>query len=535
MRMVPRTPRTPMQQQQWVLLVRLLVLFAVMVVVVFGVLIYRGVLPPRAHSNSSTPTTTTVASGTVVTSCCVVASSGIGISDGTYAFDTNRSDGSLKLQAAAALKRGDSATAQSLWDQAIALDSNDAEAFIYKEDQRVLAGPYITLVVATMLTGGASDISSGRDDLQGAYIAQKEYNDGFQLNGGMQVRLLIANSGGQAQDATKVAQQIVQAAKYDKTIVGVMGWPFSGQTLDAVNILANAHIPMVSSTASSDALTGQSPFFFRVCPSNQLQAVAGAHYVEQQLHAKQVVLFIDPRNSYSQSLATDFSNQFTADGGRIVDTEQYTVGDSAGLPVLLQHALTYNPDLIYFSGYADDMGVLLTDLRTSDPHLQIMGGDALYEVKAYPSSAHANYNRLRFTAFAFPDEWKILGYQNPPFFDTYARTFDPDYGHSNDPYGYSRPDSDVMLSYDATLALLQASKNVLADGNTSLTSDKLQQSLKALTGIQAVQGVSGQIAFGPDNNPLNKAVVVLSVNPHGLTQMAGSDVQGCFLKDQCKQ
>ena len=540
--------RTPIQSCLLGGLVRLLIVFAVIVVGVFAALIYMGVLPPKmAKSNSPTPTTqvtstvtriatnTPLPTGTSVTPCCIVDNTGIGMSDGAYAFDTNRIDGQLKIQAADALKQGDITTAQSLWDQAIAQDSNDAEAFIYKEDQRILAShsPYITLVVGTMLSGNSSDISAGRDDLQGAYIAQKQFNDGFQLNGGVQVRLLIANSGGQAQDATNVAQKIVDAAKQDKTIVGVMGWPFSEQTLDAVNILTNAHIPMVSSTASSDALTGISSFFFRVCPSNQIQAVAGAHYAEQQLKAKRVVLFVDPNNSYSQSLAQDFSNQFTTDGGQIVQTENYTVGTPAGLPTLLQDALSYNPDLIYFSGYADDMGVLLTDLQTTDPNLQIMGGDALYEIRAYPKTAHANYHRLRFTSFAFPDEWQILGYQNPPFFDTYAGTFDPTRAHLHDPYGYIRPDSDVMLSYDATLALLQASHNALANANTSLTPDELQQSLKALTGTQAVQGLSGQISFGSDGNPLNKTVVILSVDADGFTQLAKNDIEGCFLNGKC--
>ena len=36
--------------------------------------------------------------------------------------------------------------------------------------------PYVTIVVATMLSG--DHVSVGRDDLQGAYVAQKEFNDG---------------------------------------------------------------------------------------------------------------------------------------------------------------------------------------------------------------------------------------------------------------------------------------------------------------------------------------------------------------------
>src|SRR5207302_4869120 len=207
--------------------------------------------------------------------------------------------------------------AESLWQQAAAQDTSDAEPLIYLEDQRVLASgyPYITLVIGTFFD--PADVSVGRGDLQGAYVVQKEYNDGFKLPAGTQVRLLVANTGNLATYAKPVAQQIVQAARTDKTIVGVMGWPFSSRTLKAINILAAAHIPMVSQTATSVELTGISPYFFRVAPPDTSQAAAGAKYAEQTLHDKAVALFEDPTDSYSKSLGEAFKRQFTADGNSI--------------------------------------------------------------------------------------------------------------------------------------------------------------------------------------------------------------------------
>ncbi len=463
----------------------------------------------------------------------------IGISNGTFAFDTDRPDGNLKRQAADRLKAGDISGAESLWQSGLAMDTNDAEALIYLEDQQVLASgnPYVTLVVGTMITG--DNIGVGRDDLQGAYVAQKEFNDGFKLPNNVQVLLLIANSGNVSAYATSVAQQIVQAAQQDHTIVGVMGWPFSSRTVDAVGTLAKAHIPLVSQTASSDQLTGASPYFFRVAPSNKGQAIAGAHYAEQVLHAHNVALFVDPADSYSSSLATDFSQQFVADGNQIVVTENYTVGSQGQgkLPTLLQDALSHTPDLIYFSGYSTDISVLLTNLPTTGPYanLQILGGDALYEVNGYSTSAHVNFTRLRFTAFAYPDEWDIahLTAQKPPFFADYINAFNPAGQQPGGKYGYTRPSNDVMLSYDATLALLTASKMALSAGGNgkSITTDQLRQALTQITAAQPLQGVSGRIAFGPDGNPINKAFVVLAVDTQGHIHEVG--LQGCFLVGTC--
>src|SRR6266567_2934936 len=480
----------------------LLVLLAILLIVGVAYAAFTRFLRPGAGV-TSTPTPV-VLHGIGVTK----APDGefIGISDGTVAFDTNRPDGNLKRQAADRLKAGDVSGAESLWQSGLQQDTSDAEALIYLENQRVLnsGNPHITLVAGTMITG--DNIGVGRDDLQGAYIAQKEFNDGFKLPNNVQVILLVANSGNDATYATTVAQQIVQAAQQDHSIVGVMGWPFSSRAINVVKVLAAAHIPMVSQTASSDLLSQVSPYFFRVAPSNNGQAIAGARYAEQVLHAKNVALFVDPSDSYSSSLATDFSRQFKADGNTIVVTENYTVGASGRgkLPALLQDALNHSPDLVYFSGY--------------------------------PSSARVGFNRLHFTAFAYPDEWEIAGLraQKPAFFTDYANAFNPTGQEPGGAYGYTRTDNDVMLSYDATLALLTGSKLALSTsgGNKkSITPDELQQGLAKITGAQALQGVSGRIAFGPDGNPVDKAFVILFVDALG--RIHEESLRGCFQVGAC--
>ncbi|MBX5450851.1 ABC transporter substrate-binding protein [Thermogemmatispora sp.] len=455
----------------------------------------------------------------------------IGISDGRAAFDTNRPDGKLKQQAAQHLQSGDVGGAAALWQSALSLDENDAEALIYLEDQRVLSSgsPYITFVVATMLSGpDPAAVGAGRGDLQGAYLAQKEYNSGGKLGGGLQVRLLIANSGGNSLFATTVAQQIVQAARADKTIVGIMGWPYSSRALNALPILAQAHLPMVSETASSDLLTGRSPYFFRVCPSDHQQGLIGADYSYQRLQARRVALFFDPADAYSQSLATAFSTRYRSDGGSIVVSEQYTVGKSGNLPALLRDALMHQPDLIYFAGFSADVAGLLSSLPTSGPfaHLQVMGGDGLYLLQGYPKSARAGFLRLHFTAFAYPDEWGYLALPQPAFFTTYAQVFNANGQQSG--YGYTRPFTDSMLAYDATLVLLEAGRSLISSGKAAFNGQDLQQALARLNGSRSVQGISGVIAFGSDGNPQNKAVVVLTVDSVGHIKL--ESIQGRFLK-----
>lgn len=453
----------------------------------------------------------------------------IGISDGTFAFDTSRPDGSLKAQAAAALAKGNPNQAEGLWQQAITSEPNDAEALIYLENQKVLAAVsfHVTIVVATMLTGTNTGV--GRDDLQGAYVAQKTYNDGSLLNG-IGVVLLIASAGSQPNNAPAVAQQIVQAAKADPTIVGVMGWPYSSYAANTANIFNAARLPVVSETASSDLLSGVSPYFFRVCASNKSQGIDGARYVEQKMHANRVIVFTDPLNAYTSSLANDFTNQFTSDRRTVIATEKYTVGKSATIASAFQDALKHTnpvPDVLYFSGYASDISTLMTDLPTTGPwaNVQIMGGDALYELSGYQTSSRITWPRLHFTTFTYPDVWEAQGLtaQKPAFFANYKNDLDPGGLHTG--YGWDRPDSDVILSYDALSAILVAAKHV---GKSQVKASDLETALTKLNGKNAFQGVSGQIAFGSDGNPINKAVVILYVSQQGYI-MIDPAVQGQFL------
>ena len=461
----------------------------------------------------------------------------IGISEGAFAFDTGRPGGDFMRQAAQSFNTGNTGGAETLWSQAAQADTGNAEALIYEEDQRVLdsGAHYIDIVVATMLTGDQATIAVGRDDLQGAYVAQKTYNDGHLLPNGVLVRLLIASSGSQTAFATPVAQEIVNLAKSDSHFVGVMGWPFSSRVAQVLPTLSAAHIPMVSQTASSDSLSA-SPYFFRVAPPNVAQGIIGAHYAETTLHATRVALFVDQSDPYSQTLAQDFSNQFTKDGNQIVVTEKYTVGKPDNFVQLLNDAETHNPNLIYFSGYAADASVLLTDLPTSGTFasLQVMGGDALYELGGYQSSSHANGVRMRFTTFAHPDEWATLcsngqsfACNRPSFFANYKADFDPNGQYNNGIYGYARADGDVILSYDATTALLTGANNTLVDtSKTTLTPADLLQGLRKINGANAMQGVSGQVSFDAQGNPVNKALVILKIVPPGFIQI--DSVQGCF-------
>ena len=430
-----------------------------------------------------------------------------GLSYGAVAFDTHRADGDLKRQAAARLAAGDTKGAVFLWNKAIALDSGDAEAFIYRENTRVLLSkqPHMTLTVATLFSRGVTGL--GRDDLQGAYIAQKDYNERMQRSGGMQLLLLVAASDDDLVSVTNVAQKIVQEARHDPTMLGVMGWPTSTSALAAIKVLANAHIPLLSESATSDVLTGISPYFFRM-GTDARQASSGAKYAMEVLKVKHVAVFEDPANAYSKSLADAFTSTFTADGRHTVVKQLYTVKQAETLAGPVRDVMTQHVDMIYMSGYASDVSTLLATLppcKNSTACMQVMGGDALNTLSDYQPSSYTNFSRVHFTAFAYAGLWKEAGIQEPAFFKEYQDTFNAERKQTVNAPDTISLDADTILAFDALNTILQGGQQLQSGNQQNFTPEHLRQMLTRIT----YQGVSGHISFDQNGNVVNKAVIML--------------------------
>jgi len=482
-----------------------------------GSTVARTLLPPTINPCLSSQEPTKAISVIITKPQC--GSETIGMSDGSFVFDLNRNNRDFKIVAANIQQQKSTSSNAKLqaWQNAIQADTSDAESYIYQEDLQVLMAhlPYITFVVTTVLTPVNGDfVGGGRDLLQGAYIAQKEHNDqcGYVQNSCPLVRLLIANSGGNQNYAIYIAKQIVLLKQSDSTFIGVMGWLNSSHTLKALPVLEGAHIPMVSSTASSDELTGRSPYFFRVNAPDQQQGQIGALYARDTLNSRRVALFYDPNDPYSLSLANAFSSEYIKKGGSIAVKETYTIGSSDSLLNKLPEVLTRQPDLIYFAGYARDISTLLVGLKNVSGQINVMGGDALYVPGDYTPEAqqYANFQHLYFTSFAYPDIWKHFYPTEPPFFQDYPAIFDPQNQHPNT-YSYTLADCSVILTYDAINILIRGYQNaVYHKRGQAITSDDLREGLKEIDITHSLSGASGPIAFGPDGNPVHKTVVVLN-------------------------
>lgn len=468
----------------------------------------------------------------------------IGLSDGRYVFDVfpgrSATEVNYKKAAAQALLHGDIATALNDYSEAVTNDKTDAEARIYYEDLQIQTQntPYLTIVLGLPLDNGSLHLSLARPDLQAAFAFQHQVNtqNPSPLPGGMKLRILIGNSGAQNSDAATIAQFIAKRVQIGNLehIVAVVGWPTSGESSNAVPILAGAHIPIVTQTASSTSLNGISPYFFRVNPNDTAQGKSQGLFAYQTLGARNVLVLRDSNDPYSQSLADAFTASFKQLGGSVVSSQSdyFTEGQTtvAQFETMVKDAYTNHVDLIFLPGFDVD-GVRLAHAvsvfeqkygwNSTLAKLKILGGDGLDTALTLgygdsPDAALAqtyplDMQRLIFTSFANQAEWSTT---TPPAFQ---KTWENLYGvkSASNPNPPAPINTAIMVG-DAFGVLAYALEHVQG----ALTGQNVRAALAAIgTGdVKPYQGLSGAISFASDGNPINKAVVLLQV-------VAGSDGQ----------
>lgn len=238
----------------------------------------------------------------------------IGLSTGCIVFDTQRTDGTVKMQAAAMFIQGQIQDGIMTLDKDHSQDPSDAELLIDVANQQVLFAAHshlttmVNVVVATILTGKYAYM--GRDELQAVAIAQHEFN---QENKTIQLVVTIANMGNNQDNAASTANQIVNATSHSSSIIGVIGPPLCSQTKTLVDVFKakNVGLPVISPDASCDDLTNYSPELYQIAPSNLIQAQVAAWYIQYVLHVQHVVIFTnraDTEGTFNQ--ANDFMKQF---------------------------------------------------------------------------------------------------------------------------------------------------------------------------------------------------------------------------------
>ncbi len=187
--------------------------------------------------------------------------------------------------------------------------------------------------------------------------------------GGREIIIEVGDDGGDPKTAALAAQRLVSQG-----VVAVIGTYGSAITEASQEIYADDDVLQIATGSTAVRLTEKKlPLFFRTCPRDDDQGRVLAKHVEA-LNFKKVALVHD-NSSYAKGLADEVKALFEKSGIAIVFNDAITPGDR-DYTTTLTKIKTVEPDIIVFTGYYPEAGLLLRQKREMSWDVAMIGGDA---------------------------------------------------------------------------------------------------------------------------------------------------------------
>lgn len=355
-------------------------------------------------------------------------------------------------------------------------------------DGSALRHPVVAIGVApsiAVLTG-----LTGEDPVaRGAALAVRDLNEEADSAGGP--RFVLRQPGPEVRSAVTIAATF----RDDPAVVGVVGPTDSQSALDAASVYGDVEhdgargLVTISPTATSPALSGFSPWFFRVCPDDAAASRIAAEYAFDSLGARRAAI-VYGTHVFGRGWSRAFAAAFAARGGSVVMREPVSPRLDDWRAPYAAYAKREGADVLVVAGTSADALALVRAVRAAGLDAPVLGGDALSDVRDLSGSRE--FSRVRYTAF-------FVAGRSPT---DVGRRFVARYAAA---YG-APPSHQAALAYDGALLLGRAARAVGGDRRA------LRDYLAGLGSARAAfVGATGAIAFDARHDVVNKTVVLAPV------------------------
>src|ERR1017187_3574250 len=213
------------------------------------------------------------------------------------------------------------------------------------------------------------DASFGEASLRGARLAV----DGLNAAGGVlgrPVELVVEDNRSLAGESATAAKKLISRDR----VVALVGECSSARTLEAAPIAQASGIPLVSPASTSARVTQAGDAIFRVCFVDSFQGDVIATFARRRLPPRRAALLVDSTAPYSVGLAEFFARTFTALGGQMVATQNYS-GAETDFRAQLTAIRAARPDALFLPGYYVAAGLVARQARDLGLKATLLGGD----------------------------------------------------------------------------------------------------------------------------------------------------------------
>lgn len=333
------------------------------------------------------------------------------------------------------------------------------------------------------MTGGSA--SFGISSKNGIDLALKKINEKGVL-GGKKLSLVVADTKSEASEATNAMQKVISQDK----VVAVIG-PNQSSAVIAAGAINNGSkvvdiTPMgTNPDVTVDPKTKQvKPYSFRTCFIDPFQGTVMASFASNELKVKKAAIYIDNTSDYAKGLAQFFKENFIKNGGQVVIEEAYLQKDT-DFKSTLTKIKAAQPDFIYIPGYYQEVGLIVKQAREMGITVPMAGGDGWDSAKLPEIAGKAALENTFFSSLYSPDDTSDL---NKEFVAEYKKAYN------------TNPDVFAALAYDSALLVAKAIEDAGSADPAKIA--------EAMAKIKGFKGVSGEVTFNEQHNPIKSAVII---------------------------
>lgn len=356
----------------------------------------------------------------------------------------------------------------------------------------------LTLLAATAMTQAAEPIVIGvqapitgtyADEGQGIEKAVRLLAEQQNAKGGLagrQIEVKVCDDEGKAPQAAICARQLV-----NEKVIAVIGSYTSGCALAAQPIYAAADVIQTSDGTSDKLLEkGYKTWFGNAAP-NSAEAEFTGEYLVKVRGFKAIAVLTD-HSAFATGLADAVVAAVKAQGGTVIEKAFVNEGTQNFTPVLTK-LKSMNPDVIYYSGYYSDGGLIKAQMQQLGIDAPFVGGDANQNVQFAKIAGNAAQGSI------------IINVPAPQYLPyPAAKQFVADYEKK---YGALPPSVFTLTNADGMRAVLQAIEKT---GGTEPA--KLMDYLHTM---QEFQGLTGPFRWSERGERIGSPFVAFEVQADG--------------------
>lgn len=214
------------------------------------------------------------------------------------------------------------------------------------------------------LSGRVSDL--GSSGINGVRLAIDLRNKAGGIKG-QQIELIEADDQQDPEAAIKAFGSLI-----DRHVEAIIGPMTSAMATSTIPLANRAQVVMISPTVTSTDFSAQDDYFFRVIPATSAFVKTSADHYFRTLGLRRIRLVYDLRNrSYSESWLKEFTQSFSAKGGKLLPPLGFTSSDELSFSELLPRILSGNPEGVILIANSVDSAMLCRDIRKQNPSIVI--------------------------------------------------------------------------------------------------------------------------------------------------------------------